>query len=95
MLLWFYLLFLQWAILINGIMHGAFYKNSDGEADPFHKNCPGLGAAASAGVNDTKIERFCIQLNIESLITGDFAAGAVMITFGAVLGKTNPMQVRA
>ena len=35
------------------------------------------------------------MLSINTLITGDFAAGAVMITFGAVLGKTNPLQVRA
>jgi len=28
-------------------------------------------------------------MDIEHLIVGDFAAGAAMITFGAVLGKIN------
>ena len=34
-----------------------------------------------------------IPLGIENLITSDFAAGAVLITFGAVLGKTTPLQM--
>lgn len=34
-----------------------------------------------------------IYLNIESLITGDFAAGAILITFGALLGKLNLIQL--
>ena len=34
-----------------------------------------------------------ITLDIETLITGDFAAGAVLITFGALLGKTNILQM--
>ncbi|CAI5739654.1 unnamed protein product [Hyaloperonospora brassicae] len=32
-------------------------------------------------------------LNIPTLINGDFAAGAVLISFGAVLGKTTPTQL--
>eukprot|EP00946_MAST-07B_sp_MAST-7B-sp1_P005013 g5013.t1 len=34
-----------------------------------------------------------IKLGITDLITGDFAAGAVLISFGAVLGKTSPLQM--
>lgn len=34
-----------------------------------------------------------IDLNIESLITGDFAAGAVLISYGAVLGKASIDQL--
>lgn len=34
-----------------------------------------------------------IDLNVESLITGDFAAGAVLISFGAVLGKVTSTQL--
>ena len=34
-----------------------------------------------------------IKLGIVDLIKADFAAGAVLITFGAVLGKTSPLQM--
>ena len=34
-----------------------------------------------------------IELDIQTLITGDFAAGAILITFGALLGKTNLLQM--
>eukprot|EP01062_Namystynia_karyoxenos_P007571 TRINITY_DN1265_c1_g1_i1.p1 TRINITY_DN1265_c1_g1~~TRINITY_DN1265_c1_g1_i1.p1 ORF type:complete len:566 (+),score=217.29 TRINITY_DN1265_c1_g1_i1:113-1810(+) len=34
-----------------------------------------------------------ITLDISTLITGDFAAAAVMITFGALLGKIGPLQL--
>ena len=34
-----------------------------------------------------------IYLNIESLITGDFAAGAALISFGALLGKVSLNQL--
>ena len=34
-----------------------------------------------------------IYLSIESLITGDFAAGAVLISFGALLGKVSLNQL--
>ena len=34
-----------------------------------------------------------IHLNIETMITADFAAGAVLITFGGVLGKVSPIQL--
>ena len=34
-----------------------------------------------------------IEIGILELITADFAAGAVMITFGAVLGKASPLEV--
>jgi len=30
-----------------------------------------------------------IQLDIRSLVIGDFGAGAVLITFGVLLGKVN------
>jgi len=69
---------IQWALLMNGMMHGAF--------EGWPKTCPipmGVGEAT----------RWCIQLDIKELIKADFAAGAVLITFGAVLGKTTPLQM--
>ena len=32
-------------------------------------------------------------INVETLCRGDFAAGAVLITFGVLLGKVNPQQI--
>jgi len=34
-----------------------------------------------------------ISLDIETLIAADFAAGAVLITYGALLGKVSPLQL--
>lgn len=34
-----------------------------------------------------------IDLSIDWLVEGDFGAGCVMITFGALLGKVNPLQL--
>lgn len=34
-----------------------------------------------------------IKINITNLIKADFAAGAVLITYGAVLGKVSPFQI--
>nr|XP_034955006.1 ammonium transporter Rh type B isoform X1 [Zootoca vivipara] len=34
-----------------------------------------------------------IHVGIESMINADFCAGAVLISFGAVLGKTSPLQL--
>ena len=36
-----------------------------------------------------------LELGVPSLIAGDFAAGAVLISFGALLGRTNPTQLFA
>jgi hypothetical protein len=30
-----------------------------------------------------------IEINIKSMVAADFGAGAVMISFGAILGKVN------
>jgi ammonium transporter Rh len=34
-----------------------------------------------------------IPISIETLCSGDFCAGAVLITFGVLLGKVNPQQM--
>lgn len=36
-----------------------------------------------------------IKLDLHALIEGDFAAAAVAITYGALLGKTSPLQMIA
>lgn len=36
---------------------------------------------------------FVIQMDISALVTSDFAAGAILISFGALLGKTSPLQM--
>jgi ammonium transporter Rh len=49
---------------------------------------------ATAGTSDA--HGFAkIKLGIVDLVKADFAAGAVLITFGAVLGKTSPLQMLA
>ena len=40
---------------------------------------------------DSKWKKF--EVNLESMIVGDFGAGAAMITFGAILGKANLQQL--
>lgn len=44
-------------------------------------------------VDDGDSNWHTIHLNIETLITSDFGAGAVLITFGALLGKVTPLQL--
>jgi len=44
--------------------------------------------------NALKEEQFHkIELDLTSLIIGDFGAGAVLVTFGAVLGKLSLFQL--
>ena len=38
-------------------------------------------------------EKFIIYLDISALVMSDFAAGAILISFGALLGKTSPLQM--
>jgi ammonium transporter Rh len=45
------------------------------------------------GLFASKMEN--ISLTLDSLMLGDFAAGAVLITYGGILGKTSPMQLLA
>lgn len=49
--------------------------------------CEGLFEEIDAGFHSK------IMLNISSLVRGLFASGAVMISFGAVLGRTTPKQL--
>eukprot|EP00746_Dinoflagellata_sp_MGD_P065370 gnl/MRDRNA2_/MRDRNA2_27244_c0_seq1.p1 gnl/MRDRNA2_/MRDRNA2_27244_c0~~gnl/MRDRNA2_/MRDRNA2_27244_c0_seq1.p1 ORF type:complete len:404 (-),score=60.47 gnl/MRDRNA2_/MRDRNA2_27244_c0_seq1:240-1451(-) len=49
------------------------------------------GQAYAVTQEDAEYEK--VKLNIHSLIEGDFASGCVLITMGAVLGKTTPTQL--
>jgi len=42
---------------------------------------------------EKKAEWHKVEVDIPELVEGDFAAASVMITFGAVLGKTSPLQL--
>lgn len=77
---------IQWSILMSGFMEGAWHNFEEPKCDAIYYD---------KGSNDGEANatRFCIELNIGSMITGDFAAAAVLITYGAVLGKTNPLQM--
>jgi ammonium transporter Rh len=84
---------IQWSILVHGLFHGALHVDGDtGAAAPFELSCF-LPQASAEEIENSQPTRWCIQLGIETLIKADFAAGAVLITFGAVLGKTNPVQM--
>lgn len=43
--------------------------------------------------NSRVLHRSYIELNLPLLIDSAFAAGAAMISFGAVLGKVSPTQI--
>eukprot|EP00049_Salpingoeca_infusionum_P018034 m.355441 g.355441 ORF g.355441 m.355441 type:complete len:458 (+) comp17253_c0_seq1:291-1664(+) len=47
---------------------------------------PGMAGAVTPALHK-------IQLSVESLITADFAAGSVLISFGALFGKMSPLQL--
>merc|ERR1719267_541384 len=55
--------------------------------------CNGLLHVIATAGTDAYHEWKTLQLGIVDLIKGDFAAGAVLISFGAVLGKTSPLQM--
>jgi ammonium transporter Rh len=55
--------------------------------------CNGFWHQLYASNNEPDFVWHKIELDITSLITGDFAAGAVLITFGGVLGKVSPLQL--
>jgi ammonium transporter Rh len=86
---------IQWVILTDGMAHQAFQE------------CPDIGAAAAAsgllcgrGCKFTDSTagtcewdaHYNIDISLVSLVGGDFGAATALITFGALLGKTSPLQ---
>ncbi|XP_046539161.1 ammonium transporter Rh type B isoform X1 [Equus quagga] len=69
---------LQWSTLVQGFFHS------------FHSGCIHVGVERAAGVSGPISPS---HPNSPSMINADFCAGAVLISFGAILGKTGPAQL--
>lgn len=89
---------IQWSMLTNGFFHSLVPVSAT--------TCEHAGAGAHGNKSSNFLTLTygsaapfagCawhkVQLGITNLITSDFAAGAVMISFGAILGKASPLQL--
>lgn len=72
---------IQWSILVTGLFHDYIMAGAHGDA-----GAHGEEGAAAATVT-------FIKMNLDRMIEADFTTGAVLISFGAVLGVASPVQL--
>ena len=89
-------LVVQWSMLVNGFFHQVLTTNAEVcNTRIAEKDSAGAFLMLKYG-SDHPFDHctwHTIKLGITNLITSDFAAGAVMISFGAMLGKASPIQL--
>ena len=92
---------IQWTILVSGFFHLHYdhcgpeiSHEENGALHPIQKR------AAEASMHSIHAHRSTcypnwpwIDVNIQTLINADFAVAAVLISFGAVIGVTSPIQL--
>jgi ammonium transporter Rh len=89
---------IQWSMLTNGFFHSlvpvsAATCEHAGAGAHGNKSTNFLTLTYGSAAPFAGCAWHKVQLGITNLITSDFAAGAVMISFGAILGKASPLQL--
>ena len=82
---------LQWTILVSGFFHLHYDECEDTEE--IHKRSADEHQNHTHHYNLNCNPGPWIDINIQTLINADFAVAAVLISFGAVIGVTSPIQL--